>query len=98
MENELRVAPEHELFLDVVDAALIDMSVYISQDKMMATSTDGSSWVCITCQQNRPWQFLNMMPVAHLIFVVFVVDARIFVCVAHPLQQGRFACIRSAND
>ena len=32
-----------------------------------------------------------------LIFVAFVVNARIFVCVAHPLQQCCFACIRSPN-
>ena len=35
---------------------------------------------------------------SHLILVVFIVDTRIIVCVAHPLQQGRFACISPADD
>ena len=38
------------------------------------------------------------MMASNLIFAVFIVDARIIICVAHPLQQGRFACISSAND
>ena len=67
------------------------------RDKMIATSSLGSSWFCIVCQQYRPWRWWRMMA-SHLILAVFIVYARIIVCVAHPLQQGRFACISSAND